>query len=122
MDKGAVSADENDPRLRDLMDLELSDDRLDVLDGVGGRGFSSSFPNSLNNLSRPGSIWRAIMGKWFRRSVKDLTSFFRGMDALALPDAFPTAGLDAATSFPTCIVAGMIGVGSHVPTRGFDMK
>jgi hypothetical protein len=122
MDKGAVSADENDPRLRDLIDRELSDDRLDVLDGVGGKGFSSSFPNSLNNLSKPGSIWRAIMGKWFRRSVKDLTSFFRGMDALALPDELPAVGLDAATSFPTCIVAGMIGVASHVPTRGFDIK
>ena len=117
MDNGAVSADDVDPRLRELMD-----DRRDRCEGVAGNGFSSSFPNSLNSLSRPGCIWRAIMGKWFRRSPKDLTSFFRGMDALAPPDG--PAAFDGPTpaSFLTSSVAGMMEFASNVPMSGREMK
>jgi hypothetical protein len=50
-DKGVVSAEDTDPRLR-----ELIDERRDLCDGVAGSGFSSSLPNSLNNLSKPGCI------------------------------------------------------------------
>ncbi len=86
IDKGPVSAEDTEPRL-----LELTDDLREPSDGVGGNGFSSSFPNSLNSLSSPGCIWRAIIGKWFKRSPKDLTSFFRGADELAPSKAVPAA-------------------------------
>ena len=118
MDKGAVSADDTDPRLR-----ELIDDRREVGDeGVGGNGFSSSFPNSLKSLSNPGCIWRAIIGKWFRRSLKDLTSFFRGMDEVAPPEELAAADSGAPAPFLISSVAGMIGVASQVPISGRDMK
>jgi hypothetical protein len=52
----AVSTDDTDPLLR-----ELWDERRDPVEGVGGRGFSSSLLNSLNSLSRPGCICRAII-------------------------------------------------------------
>jgi hypothetical protein len=122
IDRGAVSAEEKDPRLRELIDRELTDDRRDVREGVGGRGFLSSFSNSPNNLSSPSCICREIIGKKLRSSLNDLTSFFGGSDELDPPDELPAAGFDAVTSFLTCIVAGMIGVGSHIPTRGFDIK
>jgi hypothetical protein len=122
-DKGVVPAEDTDPRLR-----ELIDDRRDLCDGVAGKGFSSSLPNSLNSLSNPGCIWRAIMGKWFNRSLKDLTSFFRGMDELAPPDGpaavdgpGPGRGPGPASCLG-CIVAGIIGFASKVPMRGRDMK
>lgn len=119
---GAVSADETDPLLRrELIDRELSDDRRELRDGVGGSGFSSSFPNSLNSLSRPGCICRAIIGKWFRRSLKDLTSFLRGIAELATTEELDAAACAAGTSFLVSIVAGMIGAGSQVPMRGFEM-
>ena len=51
IEKGVVSPEDTDPRLRELMD-----DRRDLCDGVAGKGFSSSLPNSLNNLSSPGCI------------------------------------------------------------------
>jgi hypothetical protein len=87
------------------------EDRRDLRAGVGGNGFSSSLPNSLNSLSRPGCICRAIMGKWFRRSLNDLTSFLRGIDRLGLAEE-----LDAAA-----VVAGIMGIASQVPIRGFEM-
>jgi hypothetical protein len=53
------------------------------------------------------------MGKWFRRSPKDLTSFFRGMDELPAPEELPATDEPAAlTSLLTISVAGMIGVAS----------
>jgi hypothetical protein len=117
MDNGAVSADDVDPRLR-----ELTEDRRDLCEGVAGSGFSSSLPNSLNSLSSPGCIWRAIMGKWFRRSPKDLTSFFRGTDAPAPPDGPAAFDGPASASFLTSSVAGIMGFASNVPMRGRDMK
>jgi hypothetical protein len=106
--EAAVSTDDTDPRL-----LELCDDRRDLIDGVGGSGFSSSFPNSLNSLSNPGCIWRAIMGKWFSKSPNDLTSFFRGMDELPAAEEPPAAGGPGAlTSSCTASVAGTMGVAS----------
>jgi hypothetical protein len=122
IDRGAVSADDTEPLLRECIERELTDDRRELRDGVCGSGFSSSLPNSLNSLSRPGCIWRAIIGKWLRRSLKDLTSFLRGMDELRPPAELDAAACVAATSFLTAIVAGMIGVASHVPMSGFDMK
>jgi len=107
IDKGAVSAEETDPRLR-----ELIDDRRELCDGVGGSGFSSSFPNSLNSLSNPGCIWRAIIGKLFKRSPKDLTSFFRGIAELAPPDELVAAFCAALAFSLTWRVAGIIGVAS----------
>jgi hypothetical protein len=57
IDNGAVSAEDAEPRLRELMDRrELIEDRRELRVGVGGSGFSSSFPNSLKSLSRPGCI------------------------------------------------------------------
>ena len=50
-DMGMLSEEDTDPRLR-----ELSDDGRDRFVGVGGSGFSNSFLNSVNNLSRPGCI------------------------------------------------------------------
>jgi hypothetical protein len=117
MDNGAVSADDVDPRLR-----ELTEDRRDLCEGVAGSGFSSSLPNSLNSLSSPGCIWRAIIGKWFRRSLKDLTSFFRGMDAPAPPDGPAAFDGPASASFLTSSVAGIMGFASNVPMSGRDMK
>ena len=81
IERGAVSVDDTDPLRRDRMDRELTDERRELREGVGGSGFSSSLPNSLNSLSRPGCIWRAIMGKLFKRSWKLLISFFRGAAA-----------------------------------------
>ena len=53
------------------------------------------------------------MGKWFSRSPKDLTSFFRGTDELAAADELPAAGVLAGlTSFLATNVAGMMGVAS----------
>lgn len=117
IDKGAVSAEDTDPRLR-----ELIDDRRELWDGVAGSGFSSSFPNSLNSLSKPGCICRAIIGKWLSRSLKDLTSFFRGIDELAPPEELATADCTLATSLLFSRVAGMMGLASHVPIKGRDMK
>lgn len=122
IDKGAVSAEDTDPRLREVIERELMDDRRELRAGVGGRGFSSSLPNSLNSRSSPGCIWRAIMGKWFRRSLNDLTSFLRGIDKLGLAEELDAAGCTASTAFLTCNVAGIIGVASHVPMSGLDMK
>ena len=120
MDKGrdpAVSTDDTDPRL-----LELWDDRRDLVDGVGGSGFSSSLPNSLNSLSRPGCIWRAIIGKWFSKSPKDLTSFFRGIDELPAAEELPAAGgAGALTSLFTPSVAGTMVVASYVPIKGREI-
>jgi len=118
-DKGVVSAEDTDPRRRELMD-----ERRDLCDGVAGKGFSNSLPNSLNSLSRPGCIWRAIMGKWFNRSLNDLTSYFRGIDEPAPPGG-PAAPDGPATGPTSCrgpSVAGIIGFASKVPTRGRDMK
>lgn len=117
IDDGAVPPDDTDPRLR-----ELIEDRRDPCEGVGGSGFSSSFPNSLNSLSKPGCICRAIIGKWFRRSLKDLTSFFRGIDELEAPEEPAATACTALTSFLTSNVAGIIGIASHVPISGRDMK
>jgi hypothetical protein len=122
IDRGAVSAEETDPLLRERIERELTEERRELRDGVGGNGFSSSLPNSLNSLSRPGCIWRAIMGKWFRRSLNDLTSFLRGIDGLMLPTELDAAACAATTPFLSCMVAGMMGVASQVPISGFDMK
>jgi hypothetical protein len=121
IERGAVSADDTDPLLRERIDLELTDERRELRDGVGGSGFSNSLPNSLNSLSRPGCIWRAIMGKWLRRSLNDLTSFLRGIGAWSAPEGPGAAVCVAAISFLTSRVAGMMGVGSHVPMSGFEM-
>lgn len=56
IERGAVSADDTDPLRRERIDRELTDERREVREGVAGNGFSSSLPNSLNNLSRPGCI------------------------------------------------------------------
>ncbi len=62
------------------------------------------------------------MGKWFKRSLNDLTSFLRGMDELAPPGG-PAAADGPAPAFCLgCIVAGIIGFASNVPMRGRDMK
>jgi hypothetical protein len=122
MDRGAVSAEDTDPLLRERIERELTEDRRELRDGVGGNGFSSSLPNSLNSLSKPGCIWRAIMGKWFRRSLNDLTSFLRGIDEFKPPTELDAAASVATTSFLSCMTAGMIGDASHVPISGFDMK
>jgi hypothetical protein len=122
MDSGAVSAEDTDPLLRERIERELTEERRELCDGVCGNGFSSSLANSLNSLSRPGCIWRAIMGKWFRRSLNDLTSFLRGIDGLTTPTELDAAACVATTCFLSCMVAGMIGVASHVPISGFDMK
>jgi hypothetical protein len=63
------------------------------------------------------------MGKWFRRSLNDLTSFLRGMAPFrpTAPAELDGAARIAATSFLTSIVAGMIGVASQVPMSGFEM-
>jgi hypothetical protein len=117
MDMGALPAEDTDPRLRELMD-----DLRELCEGVGGSGFSSSLPNSLNNLSRPGCICRAIIGKWLRRSLKDLTSFFRGIVEFAPPEEPIAPGCVVPTSFLSWRVAGIIGVASKVPIKGRDMK
>jgi hypothetical protein len=122
MDRGAVSAEDTDPLLRERIERELTEDRRELRDGVGGNGFSSSLPNSLNSLSKPGCIWRAIMGKWFRRSLNDLTSFLRGIDEFKPPTELDAAASVATTSFLSCMTAGIIGDASHVPISGFDMK
>lgn len=108
----AVSTDDTDPLLR-----ELWDERRDRVEGVGGRGFSSSLLNSLNSLSRPGCICRAIMGKWFSKSPKDLTSFLRGIDEPPAADELPTegSGTGAKSLLNSLLVtsaAGMIGMAS----------
>ena len=123
IEAGVVSPEDADPLLRrDVIDLdELIEDRRELRVGVGGSGFSSSLPNSRNNLSKPGCICRAIMGKWFRRSLKDLTSFLRGIAELGPAVDPPAVPFMAATSFLTSSVAGIMGAGSHVPTKGFDM-
>lgn len=118
---GAVSAEDTDPRLLEL--FELIDDGRDLCDGIAGSGFCNSLLNSLNILSRPGCIWRAIIGKWFKRSPNDLTSFFRGMDELApLADELATTGGSALALYLGPSEAGMMGLGSYVPMRGRDMK
>lgn len=121
IERGAVSVDDTDPLRRDRMDRELTDERRELREGVGGSGFSSSLPNSLNSLSRPGCIWRAIMGKWLSKSLNDLTSFFRGMAAVSGLEELEAAACVAATSLFTSNVAGIIGAGSHVPMSGFEM-
>jgi hypothetical protein len=66
IERGAVSAEDTDPLRRERIervDRELTDERRELRDGVEGNGFSSSLPNSLNSLSRPGCICRAIIGK-----------------------------------------------------------
>lgn len=117
---GAVSAEDTDPRLLEV--FELIEDGRDLCDGIAGSGFCDSLLNSLNILSRPGCIWRAIIGKWFKRSPNDLTSFFRGMDELALADELATTGGSALALYLGPSVAGMMGFGSYVPMRGRDMK
>lgn len=62
------------------------------------------------------------MGKWFRRSLKDFTSFLRGIDEVGAPAELDAAAGVVATSFLTTMVAGMIGVASQVPMSGFDIK
>lgn len=114
-----LSEEETEPRL-----LELSDDCRELCDGVGGSGFSISFLNSVNNLSSPGCIWRAIMGKWFSSSPNDLTSFFRGIDdvdAAVLPDEPAVLSLAARSWVRSGIEAGSIGVASYVPISGREI-
>jgi len=99
MEKGTVSAEETEPRLRELMD-----DRREPWPGVTGSGLSNSEANSRKRRSRPDCIWRAIMGKWLRRSPKDATCFLRGIDAAV-------AGV-AATWLGAARMAGTMGVAS----------
>jgi len=120
-DNRAVPDEDTDPLLRELIERALSDDRRELRVGVGGNGFSSSLPNSLNSLSKPGCIWRAIMGKWFRRSLNDLTSFLRGIDRTGLVEELDAAAVVAATSFFVSSVAGMMGFASQVPMSGLEM-
>ena len=57
IEKCEVSPDETDPLLRlGRIDRELTDERRELREGVGGSGLSSSLPNSLNSLSKPGCI------------------------------------------------------------------
>lgn len=48
-------------------------------EGGGGKGFPSSFPNSRNNLSNPGCICLAIMGKFASNSPNVLISCLGGV-------------------------------------------
>ena len=110
MDEAELDRPEDRDRDREDRDRE----------GVGGRGFSSSFVNSLNNRSSPGCICRAIMGKWFKRSENDFTSFLRGRVELGPPEIafFGTTG--ASCFFG--IKAGVIVIASYVPINGRDIK
>jgi hypothetical protein len=54
---------------------DADDDR----EGGGGNGFPNSLPNSRNNLSRPGCICLAIMGKLASNSPNDFITCLGGV-------------------------------------------
>jgi hypothetical protein len=91
-------------------------------EGGGGSGFPSSFPNSLNNLSSPGCICLAIIGKLASSSPKDLISCFGGetVDSPLLP--FLSDGVDSIfRGIDPGTTAEMILNGSNVPINGREM-
>jgi len=107
---GRLSVEDIELLRRELRDPNLND--RDGIDGIDGSGFSNSLPNSLNSLSSPGCICRAIIGKWFSKSLNDLTSFFRGKEDI---DPFKVFELPCSSRFSTFLgkrLAGTIVVAS----------
>ena len=104
---GRLSVEDIEPLRRELRGPDLND-----RDGIDGSGFSNSLPNSLNSLSSPGCICRAIIGKWFSKSLNDLTSFFRGKGDI---DPFEVFELPCSSKFSTFLgkrLAGTIAMAS----------
>ena len=92
-------------------------------DGGGGRGFPSSFPNSLNSLSNPGCICLAIIGKWASNSPKVLISFFGGeIVPLGASAAFALVCRVSALGAIPGTMAGVIFAGSNEPINGLEME
>ena len=89
-------------------------------DGGGGNGRSKAWVYSLNNLSKPGLICLAMIGKLVSRSPKNLMSFFRGLSLDSELEApFTSAGFLLAV--PTGSTAGLMMTSLHVPISGFEM-
>lgn len=90
-------------------------------EGGGGNGFPNSFPNSRNNLSSPGCICLAIIGKLASNSPNDLISCFGGVPIESpFPGFFSKLDDMALTPIPGT-AAGTIFAGSYVPIRGREM-
>ena len=83
---------------------------------------------SLKIRSRPGCICLAIIGKLFKRSLKDLMSFLSGLfpekgvpDDPADVELAWSCGVALIPAYSCGRIAGVILIDSVAPTNGFEM-